>query len=180
MTTGLVIIDVQNEYFSGGAMELVGIEQAATNCRLLLEHFRAKKLPVFNIQHISVEGIPVFVPGSWGSEIHPSVQPENDERVIRKHLPNAFRDTDLGEALKEAGVTELVICGAMTHMCVDTTTRAAFDLGYPCRVVADACATRDLQFAGRNVSAADVQASFMAALSFPFAAVVSTQEYLTQ
>ena len=66
----------------------------------------------------------------------------------------------------------------MTHMCIDTTTRAAFDLGYKCHVVADACATRNLEFNGRSVSAADVQAAFMAALSVPFAQVSSTDQYL--
>jgi nicotinamidase-related amidase len=77
-----------------------------------------------------------------------------------------------------SGIDELVICGAMTHMCIDTTVRAAFDLGYRCRLPADACATRDLEFNGRTVNAADVQSAFMAALGMPFAQVSSTDEYL--
>jgi nicotinamidase-related amidase len=80
--------------------------------------------------------------------------------------------------LKEAAVQELVICGAMTHMCIDSTTRAAFDLGYNCHVIADACATRDLEFNGSPVSAANVQAAFMAALRVPFAQVSTTDQFL--
>ncbi len=80
--------------------------------------------------------------------------------------------------LRESGIRELVICGAMTHMCIDTTTRAAFDLGYKCSVVSDACATRDLEFNNQLVKAADVQAAFMAALSAPFAQVLPTNQFL--
>ena len=80
--------------------------------------------------------------------------------------------------LDALGVDALLICGAMSHMCVDSTTRAAFDLGYRCSVAADACATRDLEFAGRKIAAADVHAAFMAALALPFARVATTGELL--
>jgi nicotinamidase-related amidase len=179
MTKGLIIVDVQNDYFAGGAMELVGMDEAAACCRKLLEHFRAAQLPVFHIQHLSTRpGAGFFVPETPGCEIHASLQPLTGEAHIIKHFPSAFRDTDLHELLRLAGVTELVICGAMSHMCIDTTVRAAFDLGYQCRVAADACATRDLEFDGRQVAAADVQAAFMAALGMPFAQVSSTADAL--
>jgi nicotinamidase-related amidase len=179
MTKGLIIVDMQNDYFAGGAMELVGMEEAAACCRKLLDNFRATQLPVFHIQHLSTRpGAGFFVPGTPGCEIHDSLQPQAGEAHIIKHFPSAFRDTDLHELLRLAGVDELVICGAMSHMCIDTTVRAAFDLGYQCRVAADACATRDLEFNGRQVAAADVQAAFMAALGIPFAQVSSTADSL--
>lgn len=71
-----------------------------------------------------------------------------------------------------------VICGAMSHMCIDATTRAAFDYGFNCFVVEDACTTRDLEFRGRIIEASDVHASFMAALSIPYAQVLTTKEAL--
>ena len=179
MKTGLIVVDVQNDYFTGGAMELINMEAAAANCARLLEFFRKQQTEIFHIQHISTrEGATFFVADTPGCEIHDSVQPEADEVVIVKHYPSSFRETPLAEMLKEAAVQELVICGAMTHMCIDSTTRAAFDLGYNCHVIADACATRDLEFNGRPVSAADVQAAFMAALRLPFAQISTTDQFL--
>lgn len=98
--------------------------------------------------------------------------------LIIKNYPSAFRDTDLNGILQKSQITELVICGAMSHMCIDTTVRAAFDSGYACKLMSDACATRDLEFEGKVISASDVHASFMAALKGPFATVLTTQEYL--
>ena len=179
MTKGLIIVDVQNDYFPGGSMELVAMDAAASCCQKLLQAFRDKQLPVFHIQHLSTRpGASFFVPDTSGCEIHDSVQPLAGEAHIIKHFPSAFRDTNLHELLGLSGTDELVICGAMSHMCIDTTVRAAFDLGYRCQVIADACATRDLEFNGQKVAATDVQTAFMAALSMPFAQVSSSAEYL--
>ena len=179
MTQALIIVDVQNDYFSGGAMELVGMDGAALNCQKLLQHFREHQAPLFHIQHLAARpGATFFVPDTDGAEIHASVRPETGESIIVKHFPSAFRDTDLHQALQQAEIDELVICGAMSHMCIDTTTRAAFDLGYQCRVISDACATRDLEFDGRKVAAADVHAAFMAALALPFARIETTDAFI--
>ncbi len=179
MKTGLIIVHVQNDYFTGGSMELVDMDIAASNCKKLLDSFRSKQAPIFHVQHITTrEGATFFVAGSTGSEIHYSVKPQQSEPVIIKHYPSSFRETKLNEMLQESGIEALVICGAMSHMCIDTTTRAAFDLGYKCSVVSDACATRDLEFNNQLVKAADVQAAFMAALSAPFAQVLSTNQFL--
>jgi nicotinamidase-related amidase len=180
MRKGLVIIDVQNDYFPGGAMELSGMAQAAGNCRKLLQKFRAVGAPVIHVQHCSVQpGANFFVPATPGCAIHASVWPTASEAVIVKLYPNAFRETWLADALCRACVTELVVCGAMTHTCIDSTVRAAFDLGYACTVISDACATRDLEWDGAVVKAADVQAAFLAALQTPFAKVRTTIDVLT-
>ncbi len=180
MKQGLLVIDVQNDYFNGGHMELVGMDAASSNCEKLLDAFRNKQAPIFHIQHLAIkEGATFFVPNTQGCEIHKSVKPHGKEPVLVKHYPNSFRDTELHEMLQLAGIEEVVICGAMTHMCIDTTTRAAFDLGYKCQVVADACATRDLEFNGRLLKAVDVQTAFIAALSGPFAEISSTEQYLS-
>jgi len=180
MRQALIIIDVQNDYFPGGTMELIGMDAAASNCLKLLGFFRSMKAPIFHIQHIATRAAATFfVPDTFGCEIHPSLQPHENEPVVVKHYPNSFRETELHEMLRQASVEKIVICGAMTHMCIDTTARAAFDLGYTCNVIADACATRDLEFNGQSVTAAAVQTAFMAALSMPFAQVLSTEQYLT-
>ena len=181
MTTALIIVDVQNDYFARGAMELVGMEAAAGVCQRLLTAFRAVQQPVFHIQHLSNRpGANFFLPDTRGAEIHESVRPIAGEALLVKHFPSAFRDTDLHPLLQQERIDELVICGAMTHMCIDTTVRAAFDLGYRCNVIADACATRDLEFDGKTIAAAEVQTAFMAALSLPFARVLSSTEFLDQ
>lgn len=175
MSKALVLVDLQNDYFPGGAMALTGIEAAAANAGKALERWRARGWPVFHIQHLATRpGATFFLPDTPGVEHHASVAPRAGEAVVRKHFPNSFRDSGLKAALEAAGSTELVIVGAMSHMCIDATTRAAFDMGYTCTVLADACATRDLVFNGDTVPAAQVHASFMAALSAPYAQVVST------
>jgi nicotinamidase-related amidase len=181
MKAGLILIDIQNDYFPGGNMELVAMEQAAQNAGLLLKKFREKEFAVFHIQHVSKRpGATFFLPNTKGVEIHKSVAPKLDEVIIEKYYPNAFRDTDLLGAVKRSGVDEVVICGAMTHMCIDATTRAAFDFGLKCTLIEDACATRNLEYKGISVEASKVQAAFMAALAVPYAKVISANDFVTR
>ena len=181
MNTGLILVDIQNDYFPGGRMELVGMDAAAENASRLLTHFRDNQHPTFHIQHISTrEGATFFLPDTKGAEIHDSVKPELDERVIQKHYPNSFRETPLFDELKNAGLDSVVICGAMSHMCIDATTRAAADLGVQCTLIHDSCATRNLDFGARKVLAEDVHASFMAALSAAYAKVINCTDFLSQ
>jgi len=172
MTQALVLIDLQNDYFPGGRMELAGADAAVRQAAALLAAFRQRGLPVLHVQHISTRaGAIFFLPDTPGAEIHEAVRPAAGEPVIVKHFPNAFRETGLLEALRASGATRLVVAGMMTHMCVDTTVRAAADLGFSCALAQDACATRRLQFAGREVAAEDVQAAYLAALNGSFASV---------
>jgi len=159
-------------------MTCEGSPEAAEKAAHLLKAFRDKGLPVVHIQHFNPPGAPFFVPGTSGVEIHPTVKPIKGEKVLIKHYPSSFRDTGLLELLKELNVTKLVIAGSMTHMCIDTTTRAAFDLGFQNTVAYDACATRELSFGGVIVPAKHVHASYLAALSLIFAKVISTEEVL--
>lgn len=177
----LLLIDIQNDYFPGGKMELHNMDDAAVNAALLLSLFRNKNWPVVHVQHLSTRpNASFFIPGSKGAEIHSSVLPMNEEPVVQKNFPNSFRQTNLHDVLKALKADELVICGAMSHMCIDTTTRAACDLGFPITLIHDACATRDLSFNGQTVEAAKVQGAYMAALNGSFAKVISASEYLIE
>ncbi len=179
MKSALILIDLQNDYFPGGAMELAGMTGAAAKARDLLTAFRQAGRPRFHVQHLALgPGATFFRPGTPGVEIHANVQPHEGEPVIQKHYPNAFRDTGLLEMLKTAGVEELIIAGAMSHMCIDASTRAAFDFGFSCTVIHDACASRDLVFQGRTIPAAQVHGAFMAALGMRFARIMSLGEFL--
>jgi nicotinamidase-related amidase len=179
MNNCLILIDLQNDYFPGGIMELVGIEEAAANARILLNIIRKTKSSVIHIQHISDRpGATFFLSETHGAKISQMVTPIGDEPVVIKNFPNSFRSTSLLERLKKEKPDNLVICGAMSHMCIDATTRAAFDLGFNCIVAEDACATKNLIFKGKTIKASDVHASFMAALSGPYAKVISTREII--
>ncbi len=168
----LIIIDIQNDYFEGGANPLVGSLEASLRAKALLEDFRARALPVVHIRHLSTRpGSTFFIPGTHGAEINENVAPVVGEKVIEKNFPNSFRDTDLLDYLHSEDITDIVICGMMTHMCVDATVRAAKDFGFSCTVIGDACATKDLEIGGRMVAAADVQMAFLAALSYFYATV---------
>lgn len=161
----LLVIDLQNEYFPTGKLPLVGIEVATANAARAIADARARGVPVIHVRHEAAKAdAPVFTPGTPNVQIHPSVAPADGEAVVVKHFPNAFRETRLKAMLDELGVRELLIVGAMSHMCIDAATRAAADLGYQVTVLHDACATRDLAFGGQSVPAAQVHAAFMAAL----------------
>ncbi len=177
MTTALVLVDIQNDYFPGGTMSLENMDAAAANAARLLAAFRERRLPIVHVRHLSVRpGATFFIPGTPGAEIHASVKPLPGETVFQKNFPNCFRETGLLEHLRGAGISNLVIAGMMTHMCVDTTTRAAADLGFACSLAHDACATKALAFNGVEVAAGNVQASYMAGLNGLFAKVLPSAE----
>jgi nicotinamidase-related amidase len=180
MKTALILIDIQNDYFPGGRMELEGPLQAAEQARRLLGFFRQKKWPTVHIQHLSTRpGATFFLPDSEGAKIHETIAPLEGETVIVKNFPNSFRETSLLEHLKSVGAERLVICGSMTHMCVDATTRAAADFGYPVLLAADACATRSLAYGETKIPAEHVHGAFLAALK-SYATVTNVSEMLTE
>jgi len=180
--TALLIIDVQNDYFPGGKMTLEKAEQAAKNARSVLEYFRKNNLPVIHIQHISTnDGTTFFLPATDGAKIHHLVLPMEDEKVIVKHFPNSFRETDLLNYLQSKKIKNLVITGMMTDVCVESTTRAAFDFGFTNTIIGDATATRNREINGEVIKAEEVQRSFLAgisALGNLYARVINTDELL--
>jgi nicotinamidase-related amidase len=175
MNTSLLIIDIQNDYFPGGTNCLVDSEAAVVNVRKILDKFRSDHKPVIHIQHIATKpSATFFLPNTLGAEIHEMVKPLDNEKVFIKHYPNSFRETGLFEYLKDKQVTNLVVCGMMTHMCIDATVRAAKDLGFTITLVGDACATKNLEINGKLVEAEAVHHSFLAALGYFYADIINT------
>lgn len=175
----LVLIDIQNDYFPGGRYEVPGSTPAAQAAARLLEAFRRRKQPVVHVQHLATRpGSTFFLPDTPGAEIHALVRPAEGEAVVVKHFPNSFRETGLLGILQGLGAKRLVLAGMMTHMCVDATARAAFDLGFECTVASDACAAPAQDFEGTRVPPELVHASFLAALSGSYAKVVKGAELL--
>jgi nicotinamidase-related amidase len=175
----LLIVDVQNFYFPGGALPLTGALEAGRQAQALLEAFRARGWPVVHVLHLGPGQVaPSPDAGEQGYRAHPGVRPRTGEPVIGKREANAFRDTELLATLRRLGTTRLVIVGMQTHMCVEAATRAAADLGFQVTVVHDACATRPLAFQGVEVPAAQVHAAALAAMSGTYARVTSTAALL--
>jgi nicotinamidase-related amidase len=175
--SALLIIDIQNDYFPGGKMELEGADAAAAKAADALHNFRSNDLPVIHVRHVSVRpGATHFLPATSGAEIHEAVRPREGETVIEKNFPNSFRGTNLKELLDRNGIKNLVVAGMATHMCVDATVRQAADLGYKVAVLADACATRAQSFGGETVPARQVHAAFLAALNGLYAKVINAHE----
>ena len=160
----LLIIDIQDFYFDGNG-RLEGCVEASLVAKRILEMFRDKNLPVIHVMH------------GTKSKIHVNVLPIEGEKVIVKNEINSFRGTDLLEYLHQKHIKKLIICGMMTHMCLEGTTRAAVDYGFDCTVIADACATRDLKFGNEVVKARDVHISTLATLTY-YAKVITAEEFL--
>lgn len=175
-----ILIDLQKDYFPGGKWTLEGAEAAVDNAARLIAAARDRGDLVVHVHHeFASADAPFFAPGTDGAEIHPRVQPLEGEPKVLKHEVNAFQNTDLKAILDRHGIEEVVVAGAMSHMCVDAGVRAAKDFGYRVTVVHDACATRDLEFQGEVIPAAQTHAAYMAALSFAYATTVSTEEFLS-
>jgi len=164
--TALVIIDIQNDYFPGGALTLDGVDLATEKVRKLLNLFREKQLPIVHIQHENTKPEMGFMlPGSLGQKIHDTVKPEKSEKYFTKYFPNAFWQTELEAYLKMLGIEHLVIIGMMTHMCVSTTARAAMERGFLTTLIQDACATRAIEFDGAVISGETVHQTALAELT---------------
>ena len=179
MNSALLCVDLQNDYFPGGRAELVQPELAAQQAKLAIDFFRAKQWPVFHVRHINNNiNAAFFASAGPGSEIYQLVAPLAAEAVIVKHKPNSFYETDLAERLRAGGIDSLIICGMMSHMCIDTTTRACKDFGIKVTLLEDACATKDLRFNEKTIPAETVHNTFMASLNGMFATVITTTEFL--
>lgn len=177
MQDALLLIEIQNDYFPGGKMELVDPISAANNARRLLQHFRNAKLPVIHVQHLSTHaGATHLLPGTEGAEFNEAVLPMEGEPVVVKHLPNGFYQTDLLGILRKLQVKNLAVAGMMTHRSIDSTVRTAREHGFDVYLYGDACAARDLMLDGERVAARDVQTAFLAALHWKFALVVRTDD----
>jgi nicotinamidase-related amidase len=182
MSTALIIVDIQNDYFPNGKMELSNPDKAAANAAKILDWFRKNnKDNVFHVQHIaSSPELGFFLPDTEGVEIHETVLPLERENIVVKNFPNSFLKTDLESKLRANGVTKVVIVGMMTHMCIDATVRAAVDLGFETTLIEDACATRELPYQDQVVPAEQVHNAFVSALGSMYCGVSSTEDFLQQ
>ena len=169
--SALVMIDLQNT-FREGVMTLEGVEPAIREAAALLKRAREAGIPIFHVQHDAGAGSPYDLGERIGA-IADEVAPRDGEETIVKNYPSAFVGTELQEKLQATGSKDLILTGFMTHMCVNSTARSAFNLGFRPTVVASTTATRNLPGPdGSIVSAAALQQASLAALGDLFAVIV--------
>ena len=169
--SALIMVDCQNTY-RHGMMQLTNVEPAIIEAQKLLQMARDLKIPIIHIQHDAGVGSPYDVTAEIG-QISSEVAPKNGENVITKNYPNAFIATPLEAQLKALGIENLILAGFMTHMCINSTARGAFNLGFKPTVVASACATRSLiGVNGKTVDAQTMHEAALAAVRDLFAVVI--------
>jgi len=169
--SALVIIDCQNTYREG-VMQLEGVELALAEVARLLTRARTAGVPIFHIMHDAGPGTPYDIRAEIG-QISEPVKPGHGEPIIVKTHPDSFWQTDLDDRLRALDVQNLVLAGFMTHVCVNSTARGAFNLGYQATVVGDATATRDLPgLDGSVVPATMLKTATLAGIRDLFAVVV--------
>ena len=179
MNCALILIDIQNDYFEGGKSELNHPIETANNAKIILNFFRENNLPVFHVQHINMGNkAKSFLQESIGVEINDLVTPNKNEKVFIKHVPNGFFETGLAKTISDNSIGHIVVCGMMTHMCIDTTVRHAKDLGLIVTIIEDACTTKNLIWKGYTIPAKIVHATYMASFDGMFAKVMTTEEFM--
>lgn len=175
--TALLVIDFQNEYFSGKLAIPDGMN-ALRNARKLVAHADQHGIPVFHIQHVDTADSPVFAAGSASAQQHSELPPGRQHTVLQKTTVGVFQSTDLDARLKAAGIRNLLITGLMTHACVSGAARDAAPLGYSVLVAGDACATRDLDTPEGVLPHALLHRAALATIDDTFGDIMATDDLL--
>lgn len=179
MSTALLMLEFQNDYYPNGRIPLERSLEATAKAEAVLRLCREKKIPVFHLLHSSTDPEAQYMlPCTTGEKPYATVQPTKNETIIKKHYPNGFKDTGLLNQLIKNKINHLVICGMMTQGAVDATVRAAHDLGFVCTVLHDACAAKQLEFNHTAITAQNVHYAFLAALHPTYATVLASEEFL--
>jgi len=176
--TALIVVDVQRAFDQWEAAgKRRNNPQAVARIADLLSAFRDRGAPIFHIRHRGTRPNSSFLPDGTGYPVKDEAREMAGEPVIVKRVNSAFIGTDLESRLRAAGITALVICGATTNHCVETTTRMAGNLGFDANLVRDATWTFDRMGPdGDAHTAGDIHAMTLANLNGEFARIVSTAE----
>lgn len=175
-TTALVVIDFQNEYFTG-RMPIPDGVQAMNNARELIKFADKAKIPVFQVQHVAPAGSALFALGGETVKFHPLMQPRAHDRVLQKTSASVFASTDLDQQLKQSGIKTVIFAGLMTHVCVAGGARDAAPRGYNVVVTSDASATRAItRVNGETIDKDSLHRAALAEIEDAFGDVMTTRQ----
>lgn len=173
----LLVIDVQNEYFTG-KLPVCYPEESLPKIVKAIETARNKGIPVVIIQHsMEGEGASAFIKGSDSWQLHDSIKTEAADHYVEKHLPSAFVGTDLQVWLDANAIDTVVISGYMTQFCCDTTARYAMHLGYTVEFLSDGTATLGFENGAGKVSAEELHRAILVLQAARFSRVMTTDEW---
>lgn len=175
----LIVIDVQNEYFSGNLrIEYPPVGDSLPNILRAMDAAHAAGIPVVVVRHLAPAGAPIFAPGSHGVELHPQVAERPRDLLLDKSKASALSGTGLGDWLRERGVDTLTIVGYMTHNCDDSTARQAAHAGWQVEFLDDASGSLPYANSAGAATAEEIHRVFSVVLHSSFAAVASTADWL--
>lgn len=177
MSRALLVIDVQNEYFTGA----LPITHPAGHLDRILRVMDAAegKVPVIVVQHhFPGPDKPFFQKGTEGWELHPEVAGRPRDLLVEKTLPGSFTGTPLEDWLRERGIDQVAIAGYMTHMCCDTTARQAVHRGFAVEFLSDATGTLPLANAGGSVTAEELHRSILCAQAMLLSEVLPSDDWI--
>ncbi len=171
------MIDVQNEYFPGGALPVTYPRDTLPQVTSAMDAAREAAVPVITVQHSSAPGAKAFARDSEGWQLHPEVGAREADLHFEKALPGAFTGTPLEGWLRERGVDTLVIAGYMTQMCCDTTARQAVHRGFGVEFLSDATGTLDFSNQAGAVSAEELHRAILVTQQWRFSRVLTAREW---
>lgn len=178
MKRALLVIDVQNEYFSG-AIPITYPRESMANILRAIEAAGKNNIMVIAIQHTAPQATSkTFIKGSIGWELHDDIKKASYDHLIEKKLPGSFTGTDLEAVLRDNKIETVVISGYMTQMCCDTTARQAVHLGFNVEFLSDATGTLNIENYAGSVTAQELHKSILVTQAMRFSKVVSTDDWI--
>jgi nicotinamidase-related amidase len=177
MSRALLVIDVQNEYFTG-ALPISHPVGHLDNILNVISIAQRAKVPTIVVRHHQPDpASPIFAKGSHAWELHSSVANEPHDLLLDKQLPGCFTNTELNDWLSSRGIDTVTISGYMTHMCCDTTAREAMHRGYKVEFLSDATGTLPIENQAGSVTAEELQRSILCAQQMLISEVISSQAW---
>jgi len=178
MKRALLVIDVQNEYFTG-KVKVSHPPGSLDNILNMMDSAIANGIPVVVVQHTAPQkDSPLFRKGTEAWELHPEIASRKYHHLIEKNLPGSFTGTDLESWLRENRVDTVVICGYMTQMCCDTTARQAFHLGFAVEFIADGTGTLQISNSAGRVTDEELHRAILVTQAMRFSKVMTARQWL--
>ncbi|HEY9640082.1 MAG TPA: cysteine hydrolase family protein [Coleofasciculaceae cyanobacterium] len=178
MSRALLVIDVQNEYFTG-QLPVTYPPGSLENILKAMDIASQQNIPIIIVQHTEPEENPaIFKKSSREWELHPEIAKHPYNLLIEKTLPGSFTGTELEAWLREQGIDTVVISGYMTQMCCDTTARQAAHLGFSVEFLSDSTGTLAFENEAGSATAEELHRATLVSQGSFFGKVLSTTDWM--